>query len=355
MKTRLTYPLIYILFAGCFSFCSNSKERYSSSIEDFPNELQIHLQKLDSERILDNNDSTALAYLRHRATQPQLVQIVENKSPLLRILAFRELTRRRDSACFSIAVSHLYDTASFAWFSYDVGGEALVADEMISNLLERVKLSSKEKDSLAYLLITEHVSAYTFLQSTCSALAYFTFSEKEYPIIRKIALYNKNEAIQRYALKALSRFQKKQDVPLIKRYLEEKKLDHVNFAFSIIEVFPDDSFFPFLQFYFEHIIKREKQYSSDDLKMYCEALAHYQTKESLTILTALTKKETYPYSYYLDHNKEFVFKAISKNLCPLYLPLYNHLLPQMNDYVKRTAKAKALIDPYNEWIQQSKL
>jgi hypothetical protein len=81
------------------------------------------------------------------------------------------------------------------------------------------------------------------------------------------------------------------------------------------------------------LIKKKKQNGSVDLKYYCRAVAQYSNQSSLDILNSLTKKETYPDSWYFSYNQEHIFRAIHKYPSPLYDSLYNALKPQMSEYV----------------------
>lgn len=76
-----------------------------------------------------------------------------------------------------------------------------------------------------------------------------------------------------------------------------------------------------------------KQSDADDLKNFCRSIAQYKNQISLSILIALTRKETYPDSFYLAYNKEYVFRAIYNYYSPLYQKIYKELKPEMSEYI----------------------
>ncbi|WP_315817881.1 hypothetical protein [Paraflavitalea speifideaquila] len=95
---------------------------------------------------------------------------------------------------------------------------------------------------------------------------------------------------------ALAKFKKEADAGLIGSKIKGLSgnaycNDHI---FRAIEVFPDSSFFPVLQQYFDQYIKTGVRSVNDELDAYCKSLASYKNKSALKILTALTKISTYP-------------------------------------------------------------
>jgi hypothetical protein len=169
-------------------------------------------------------------------------------------------------------------------------------------------------------------------------------NERYYPIIKSRTREKSDRCgYPMGANYALSKFKKPQDVMFLKNNFLNGDVVCNDWTLKAIECFPDPAFYDILTAYFETDIKKKKQFDSDDLKYYCRALAAYKNEESLKILIALTKKETYPDNYYLSYNKEYIFKAIHKY--SLYNQLYIELKPQMEDYI-----LDSLDDlEYDEW------
>lgn len=162
-------------------------------------------------------------------------------------------------------------------------------------------------------------------------------SEKYYSIIKQLALKKIVDCHDLSNTYSLAKFKKQVDIQIIKKNFSDFTDNPYcnDYFFQAIEAFPDTAFFSLLEKYFNEIIKKKKQVIGDDLKFYCRAVAQFKSNSSLKILTALTKKETYPDNYLFSFNQECVFRAIHKYPSPLYDGLYNKLKPQMKLYVMK--------------------
>lgn len=326
----------FLFFAICFYSCTD--------IDQFRPELQIKIDKLSKERELGYNDSTSLAFLKDSCSKEELLRLLNHKKPIIRILSYRALANRNDEDLFEILKTHLSDTAKITWWYYDdAAGEFTISDLMIRKA-ER-KLSPAQKDTLIDLVLLNH----NYLDISNWMIQDIKPNSNFYPIIKRKAITPSERCgIQMGATYALSKFKKREDIELLKNNF--KNCDKVcsDWVFKAIETFPDTAFYSVLTSYFENRIKKEKQSSSDDLKYFCRAIAQYPNQNSLSILIALTKKETYPDSWYLSYNKEYVFRGIHKYHSALYERLYSELKPDMSDYVLDYLD-KPDYDDYTTW------
>ena len=321
------YILALLTVVGC-----GKKEKYPYKISDFKPELQKHIQKIIAEKELSYDpDTTALNYLRDSCTKEELLRLLNFENPLVRVRAYREIVNRNEPDYFLILLNHLDDTAKVTWWYYDdAANDFMVSDLMIRKV--ESKLTQSQKDSLIDVVLTKH----TYLGTAGWMIKDIEPKEKYYSIIKNAA---QKELTSCHALSntySLAKFKKQEDIPLIIKNFSEYTDNPVcnNNYFKAFEVFPDTAFFPLLTKYFDEVIKRKKQEFFTDLKYYCRAVAQYKNQNSLDILIALTKKETYPDNwYYLPRNQEFVFRAIHKYKSPIYDSLYNALKPQMPEYV----------------------
>ncbi|MDJ1499200.1 hypothetical protein [Xanthocytophaga agilis] len=303
-----------------------SKEKYPYTPEDFRPELQEPLQKIASRNTTDYlNESRSEAYIREHATQEELLQIIQSKNSVLRAIGFDILVARKDSSLFSQVLTHLSDTATVEIWSDDVAYMYNVADYVIDKSLH--KLTQIQKDSLANLLLYQ----YSRLQNTFYMLEFLPPQEQHYRAIRQLAQIPFDGCNQERVLIALARYKKIQDIELLSS-IYGKEDQHCWFGiFRSIEQFPEPAFFPVLQTHLEQVVSKNAPFISDDIEIYCRAVAAYQNAEVLQLLETILQKN------YSGNGKKHVFQALHKHLCPIYQHLYNQLKPQMDPFVIKYA------------------
>lgn len=322
--------LLTLTVVGC-----GQKEKYPYKTSDFRPELKKHIEKIIAEGQLSYNpDTLALNYLEDSCTKEELVMLLNFEHPLVRVRAYRTIIYRNEPDYFLILLNHLDDTSKVTWWYYDdAAGDFMVSDLMIRKAESERKLTQPQKDSLVDEVLFKH----NYLGTAEWMMQDIQPKGKYYSIIKLAAQKKLNSCHDLSNIYSLSKFKKQEDIPLIKKNFSEYT-DNPNcntYIFQSIIAFPDTAFFPLLTKYFETEIKKNKQDSYNDLKYYCLAVAMFKNTRSLEILTALTKKETYPDSWYLPHNKEYVFTAMHKYHSPIYDNLYKELKPQMSDFVMK--------------------
>lgn len=312
-------PLAF-LFCLAYLFSCNSADQFRP-------DLQSKIDELSNEKELGYNDSASISYLKDSCTKDELLTLMNNKTPIIRILAYRAIVNRNETDFFTLLKNHLSDTAKVTWWYYDdAAGDFAVSDLMIRKA-ER-KLTSQQKDTLIDLILKEHI----YLGTAKWMMEDIQPNEKYYSIIKEQAKVKSDNCHDLGLTLAIVKFKKPSDIPFIKsKFSELTNNPYCNDnIFKGIEIFPDSSFFIILQQYFDNFIKKQKQSYYNDLEIYCRAVAQYKTKAALNILEALTEKSTYPDDWYLPQNKEYVFKAIYKYNCELYRSLYNKLKTRMD-------------------------
>jgi hypothetical protein len=322
--------LLILTFIGC-----GRKEKYHNKISDFRPELKKHIQKIIAERQLSYNpDTLALNFLKDSCTKDELFKLMNFENPLVRVRAYRTIIYRNEPDYFPILLNHLDDTTKVTWWYYDdAAGEFMVSDLMIRKAESERKLTRSQKDSLIDIVLTKHI----YLGTAEWMINDIEPKEKYYTIIKNTAQKKISSCHDLSNTYSLSKFNKREDIPFIKKNFREYT-DNPNcntYIFKSIIAFPDTAFFPLLTKYFEQEIKKKKQDSYRDLKYYCLAVAMFKNNRSVEILTALTKKETYPDAWYLPQNRDYVFTAIHKYNSPHYDNLYKELKPQMSDFVMK--------------------
>lgn len=297
---------------------------------EFRPELERHIQIIISEGELSQHfDKRTLIFLKDSCTRAELLKLLYFKNPLVRVKAYAAIIDRNEPDYFQILLNHLDDTIKVTWWYYDdAADDFMVSDLMIRKALSRLSLNQKQT------LIDSILLKHSYLGTSNWMIQEIEPNEKYYSIIKeKSKMKTDRCGVQLGACYALSKFKKKEDFEFLKRVFSHFESPCEEWIFRAIEENPNEIYFPILKGYFEKTIKKKKQFSSDDLKFYCRAVAKYKNKNSLDILLALTKKETYPDSWYLSYNKEHIFKAIHKYNTSIYNSLYKELKPQMNEFV----------------------
>lgn len=312
-------PLIFLFCLIYFFSCTPT--------DKFRPELQSKIDTLRNEKELGYNESASVSYLKDSCSKDEILKLTNNKTPIIRILAYRAIVNRNEENFFTILKNHLSDTAKVTWWYYDdAAGEFTISDLMIRKA-ER-KLTRQQKDTLIDLILKEHI----YLGTAKWIMEDIEPNEKYHSIIKQQAKIKTDNCHDLSLVLAIAKFKKREDIPFIKsKFSELSDNPYCNDnIFKGIEIFPDSSFFIILQQYFDNNIRKQKQSSYSDLEIYCKAVAQYKTIAALNILQALTEKSTYPDDWYLPHNKEYVFKAIYKYNSELYKRLYDYLKLQMD-------------------------
>lgn len=339
MKLTL-YLIILVLLSGCVP-----KKKYHYETSDFRPELRKHLEKLATNKEIPyNQDSVIRNYLKDSCSKEELLKILNCENPILRVIAYRAIINRNEPEYFKILFDHLDDTSKVFWWVYDdFAQESNVSDLMIGKAINENKLSKSQKDILIEEILHNHI----FLGTAWWMMTEMKPLEKYYSIIKKQALIKSTDCHDLNLTTALAKYKKREDLKIIKSNFSNFSDNQYcnSYIFKAIEIFPDTSLFPLLSKYFETEIKKKKQETYDDLKYYCRAVSIYRNKNSLNILTKLTKDNTYPDNWYLPYNKKYVLSAIQKYNSPIYNNLQKGLMSQIDSSEITTLN---ILDHYDE-------
>lgn len=325
---------ITIILICSILFSCGDKKPYSNKISDFRPELQIQLNKLKKENNLYPRDTIASGFLKENCSKEELIQLLGCEVPLLRVIAFKTLINRKDKGYFKILLGHLNDTSKVFWSGGDLQGETMVSDLLIEKV--KGKLTKNEKKILVDSVLLKH----PYLDVANSMMIEMNPLEKYYSLIKKQSLIIKSSDLSDECKKlaftySLAKYKKEKDIEYIKdNFKKFTILPGCNdYIFKAIEENPNKVYFPILERYFYEIIKKKKQSSYDDLKYYCRAIAKYQNKESLALLTEILDKKNYPDTWYFKDNVGNIFRAIHKYKAPIYEDLYKKMKPKMSEFV----------------------
>ena len=192
-----------------FFFTSCKEEKYHYKISDFRAELRPSLKSLSKEKSLPSNDTIARNFIEKNATKEELIKLMESKSPLLRVIAYRTIVNRQEPEYFDLLKNHLGDTAKVEWWYYeDAVGKFYVSDLLIRKAKDNDRLSPIQKKDLVEKVLLKH----PYLETSSWMIQDINPNEKYYNLIKtRAGLKSEKCGEQLSACFALSKFKKKED------------------------------------------------------------------------------------------------------------------------------------------------
>ena len=244
---RLKHVLLPTLIV-CFLSCKNNNSN-SYAIKDFRKSLQPFLFKIVSEGIVTYHDSSDIKSI----TDDELIRLGKSENPILRATALREMLDRSSFNPFDIVMKHLNDTAIV---STDNGEFGIKFETVSDCLIARTFWETSEaRDKTIESVLTKH----NYLSSAYNILKRIEAQEKYYPHIKDMATrprrLDRYEGYElafyeiEYALYGLAKFQKKEDIQIIKEKLMKNVWELSDVSFRLMKEFPDTAYLDVLQTY----------------------------------------------------------------------------------------------------------
>lgn len=326
---RLAKLLCFAFIALLFS-CRN-EEKYTYAIKDFRKPLQPYLTKIVSTGIVMYYDSS----LDNMASDKELLQLTLSEHPILRASAFREIKRRKLFIYFDELMKHLDDTANV---QTDAGEFGIWSRTVSDDILEQaIWKTQNEKNKTIEQVLTKH----NYLQSAYVILPEIGKQEKYYKYIKDMATrprrltehgYELDFRAIEYALYALARFEKKEDIPIIKSQLLEHASQLSDLSFGLMQEYPDTAYFDVLQSYhrtrfYRFSGNRRGGFSGyiankADPEDFIQALILQKSDNSARLLDTVLKR--LPLHKYISEKNNFIENVIVeiwKHPCPAYAAL----------------------------------
>jgi hypothetical protein len=322
-----------IIFSIFFTSCK--EEKYKYDISDFRTELRPSLKSLSKEKSLPSKDTIARNFIEKNATKEELIKLMDSKSPLLRVIAYRTIVNKEEPEYFDLLTKHLSDTAKVTWWYYeDAGNYFYVSDLMIRKAHDKNGLSPIQKKHLVEKVLMEH----PYLETSNWMIHDINLNEKYYNLIKKRAGLKSDKCGEQLSTCfALSKFKKKEDVNVLYDVFNQNIKNEycIKWIFRSIEKYPNDKFFPILEDYFNQKIKGKlssEENIFDDVLYFSRAVAAYKNENALTILKYIEQNNTYINKpAWPPSNKKYVYKAMVIN----YDKIYDDLIKQIQSEFKK--------------------
>ncbi len=322
--------LLCILIFSC-----NNDNRYPYAIRDFRKDLQPDLERIVSKGVVGyyRLDSTV--------TDEELLLLTRSEHPVLRSTAFLTLQYKENFDHFELVMNHLDDTAIVPT---DAGEWGILFNCVSDNVLDHAKWKTEESlNKTIEAVITKH----NYLASAYNKLLYLPPQGKFYPYIRDMATrsgrpfdkYNSAFDDVEKALYGLSRFGKKEDIPIIKNRMMEDAWRLSDVSFSMMREHPDTAWFEVLQKFHRNQFYRfsgnrpggfsgfvEDRSAPED---FIDALVAQKTAAAARLLDTVFMRLTGGYKMRDAKNiTDHLVMAIWENPCPAYEMIRKKIKPR---------------------------
>ncbi len=341
MKINLML-FVFIAFAAC---TSNEKRTYA--VRDFREELQPYLVKTVTNNIVGNESSWSV---QKNATDDELMKLSQSEIPMLRAVAFREIMRRPGFNHFDIIMSHLNDTAMVEIDAGEWGtAHTTVSDDMIEAAVW--KDSSERQMTIDSVIISHNYlrSAYSY-----KILPYIEPKEKYYASIKQMAELKKGWFPDtEYALLALAKYKKSDDIIFIKEELMSNLWKIGSTSFWLMREYPNDTYLEVLSKYYRTRFYRLilENATSSNAGYFIKTLGIYKNDQTSALIDSiLNRKPFIPYEYSRDYSadtnslKRDLAYAIWDNPCNAYSRLRKQVESHIRKYEKN--KIEMEIEPF---------
>lgn len=240
--------LLSTAFIVCLFSC---KQRQNNvyAISDFSKSVQPFLQMLASKGMVAYYDSSRASII----TDAGLIQLGKSENPILRATAYSLMLERKTFDTLDVILNHLDDTAMV---TIDEGEFGLGFRKVSDFVLQRSNWQWLEaKDRIVDRLITKHnylSTAYIMLPPLEPREKYYSYIRDMATRPRRIDVYDGDElgfADIEYALYALAKFRREEDVPVIKQKLMKHVYELSDISFQIMKEFPDTAYLDVLEIY----------------------------------------------------------------------------------------------------------
>lgn len=355
---HLLLPTLIILFSSC-----KNEQGNTYAIKDFRKPLQPFLFNIVSEGIVTYHDSSDIKSI----TDDELIRLGKSENPVLRATALMEMLDRSSFNHFDIVMKHLDDTAIVATDN----GEFGIKFETVSDYL--IGRTSWEKVQARDKTIESVLTKHNYLSSAYNILTKIEAQEKYYPFIKNMATrprrLDRYEGYElgfyeiEYALYGLAKFQKKEDVQVIKNKLMKHVWDLSDVSFRLMKEFPDTAYLDVLQTYHRRQFYKFSGirphgftgYNADRAapEDFIEALVVQQNDRSAKLLDTML---TYLPKYTCMPDKENIINAVIEQIWEHPCLAYARLREKVKHKAEEILKGRISIplDPINIPVDTTK-
>lgn len=256
--------------------------------------------------------------LKKNATKEELIELTNHPNGVVRSYSFWALSHKKDVDLFSIVKEHINDDEEISTMFGDIISNDKVGDFFIYILTpeyvdsDSKKMNSTELTELDSLLIYQPNN----LSSRYSAINRAKPTEYLYPKIKELVIEEKNQS----ALVTLAKYQKEQDIEIIKNNRSENEKIESGYYYTYVAIsqFPRPEFIPLLETNLKKTLDNT-QYRNEWRELY-KAIASYKNKKAIELLKVPFSKVEH--ENIKEYHIRFVYGAIQEFQDPIYNELY---------------------------------
>jgi hypothetical protein len=256
--------------------------------------------------------------LKKIANKEELIELTNHPNGVVRSYSFWALSHKKNVDLFSIVKEHINDDEEISTMFGCIISNNKVGDFFIDVItpeyvdLDSKKMSSKELTELDSLLIYQPNK----LSARYSAINRAEPTENLYPKIRELVIEEKNQS----ALVTLAKYQKEQDIEIIKNNRSENDKAESGYYYTYVAIsqFPRPEFIQLLETNLNKTL--DNTHFSNEWRELYKAIASYKNNKAVELLKIPFSKVEHQNikKYHID----FVYEAIQEFQDPIYDELY---------------------------------
>lgn len=247
--------------------------------------------------------------LRTTATDQELTALTDDTNAVVRCYAFQALAEKNYVDVYPIVLCHLSDTAKVHTLNGCLMRTKKAGDFMLEEVYSKCDqdgsrhLNTDQREVVDSLLIYGNDNR---LDKRNMVLSGIEPLNRYYIGVRRLATVEKNME----AVVALSKYRKKNDIPVITEFLNDAGSQQL--VFAAVKNFPDPSFYPYLEKALKDEIKNDNKSNVQELYY---AIVQYKNKASRELLKfALSEAKDMKYIYHSD----YLSQALREYPAPIY-------------------------------------
>jgi hypothetical protein len=272
-------------------------------------------------------------FLKSVATTNDLLVLTDYKNPVVRCYAFYALAEQKHDSVYSILFRHLCDTSEVETLFGCIGSSEKVGDYFF----ETVYPMSKVQDTLLTSTQIHQIDSALLFGTNNKIYARSWLLTKTLP---KMELYKriKEIAINEHlpeSILALARFKNKDDIPLIRQYLNNEESRY--YALYGVREFPDTAFYPELLNIFEQNWK-EKYYDYPEWRILMQSLVKYPIDKTLALFERILITDD---KFRNETLSRYLTIAIKKFPNELFIPIFKRINNDKSDSLETNSEMDA--------------
>lgn len=252
-------------------------------------------------------------------TEEELILLMEHPNPVIKCYSYDILVKQKNEKSFEILKNSLKDSTTVYTQNGSIGDETRVNDYLINSLFYKYSLRNdslkKQKKELDSLIIFSDNLTLNYKNKLFEKIKP---QEKFYVQLRKLALSGENSAVI-----ALSRFEKKENLSLIKKLLNDQITEIQTCGLKSVINHPNEVLFNKVRKIHQQELNKKNEFDYIIIRVLYEAIVSFKNLESKKLLEESIRKTD---DFQKDVHFENIWKALKNNPDKIY----NGIIEKLN-------------------------